>query len=452
MLISEIKIGDNRRAVNPEKVKELSESIKEIGLLNPIIVDQNKVLIAGAHRIEAFQLLGRENIPANIVNLVGLKVELAEIDENIMRNEVHFIDRCDYVKRRKEIYEKMYPETKNGGDRRSENFRTSVCRSENKAFTEDTANKTGISIRTVQRDLERAEKLTPETKETIKTYNIGKMESLDLANMKPEQQKQVTEKIASGEAKNVKQAKELIPEMKMAMNLIPEAKKLIKARNMDQKDALKMANMDAERQKLITDSLESGAVKGIIQAIQKVNREQIKTQEIPLPKDKYNVLLIDPPWRYEFAETESRAIENQYPTMDLEDIKKLEIPACDDSVLFLWATAPKLEEALDLMNAWGFKYRTCSVWDKELIGMGYWFRSQHELLLVGVKGKFRTPDPENRFSSVYREKRSKHSKKPNAYYDMLEKMFPNGKYLEIFARQKYNESWEVWGNQCNADI
>ena len=79
--------------------------------------------------------------------------------------------------------------------------------------------------------------------------------------------------------------------------------------------------------------------------------------------------------------------------------------------------------------------------------MGYWFRNQHELLLVGIKGKFHSPDPEKRVSSVFREARTQHSKKPDYFYQLIEKMFPDGKYLELFARQKYNERWEVWGNQ-----
>lgn len=167
----------------------------------------------------------------------------------------------------------------------------------------------------------------------------------------------------------------------------------------------------------------------------------------PLPKGKFNVILADPPWEYEFTKTKSRAIENHYPTMNLETIKSLNIPSADNSILFLWATAPKLEEALEVMRAWNFKYRTCAVWDKEVIGMGYWFRSQHEHLLVGVKGKFHPPAEDKRISSVFREKRTKHSKKPEFIYNLIESMFPGGKCLELFARQKHSEVWEVWGNE-----
>lgn len=178
-------------------------------------------------------------------------------------------------------------------------------------------------------------------------------------------------------------------------------------------------------------------------------REELREQLItpPIPEGKYDVIYADPPWKYDFSETESREVENQYPTMELEKIKELNIPSAENSILFLWATAPKLKEALEVMSVWGFEYKTNAIWDKEIIGMGYWFRGQHELLLLGTKGNPSTPAQSIRVSSVYREKRGEHSKKPDYYYSLIEKYFPDGKYLELFARKKFNEKWCVYGNQ-----
>jgi len=178
----------------------------------------------------------------------------------------------------------------------------------------------------------------------------------------------------------------------------------------------------------------------------KVERQADIVLNPVIPDGEYNVILADPPWQYNFSETQSREIENQYPTMTLDDIKNLNLPVEENSVLFLWATAPKLEEALEVLNAWGYEYKTCAIWDKGVIGMGYWFRSQHELLLVGVMGTFRTPEAEDRFSSMIHSHRSTHSSKPEIIYEMLEKMFPNKKYLEVFARSN-REGWVSWGNQ-----
>ena len=103
---------------------------------------------------------------------------------------------------------------------------------------------------------------------------------------------------------------------------------------------------------------------------------------------EYDVIMSDPPWRYDFSNTDNRKIENHYPTMTLEEIKALKVPSANNSVCYMWATAPKLLEALDVLSAWGFTYKSQMAWDKEIMGMGYWFRGQHELLLVGTKGKF----------------------------------------------------------------
>ena len=171
---------------------------------------------------------------------------------------------------------------------------------------------------------------------------------------------------------------------------------------------------------------------------------------------KYQIIYADPPWRYDFSESKSRQIENHYPTMALNDIKALKIPAEDNCLLYIWVTPPKVEEAIEVMVAWGFKYRTCLVWDKEKIGMGRWFRQQHELLFVGVKGKFATPEPSKRISSVLRDKRTIHSKKPDYIRDCIRVWYPNASKVELFARNDGRQDifgkstwdgWDLWGNE-----
>jgi len=141
-----------------------------------------------------------------------------------------------------------------------------------------------------------------------------------------------------------------------------------------------------------------------------LSRWTVKEEENPPPLpvgEHYSIIYCDPPWRYDFSETTSRKIEEKYPTMDLKDLKKIKLPCNGDAVIFMWATAPKLREALELMEAWDFDYKTHAIWDKEKIGMGYWFRGQHELLMVGVKGEFSPPSQKHRVSSVFRIPRSK---------------------------------------------
>jgi len=177
--------------------------------------------------------------------------------------------------------------------------------------------------------------------------------------------------------------------------------------------------------------------------------EQLKKSLPPLPNKKYQVIYMDPPWRYNFSRSVTREIENQYPTMELEEIKALPINrlAEDDSVLFLWATSPKLEEALQVINAYGFKYITSAVWDKVHIGMGYYFRSRHEYLLIGKKGSLPVPKPENRPASIINIPREKHSKKPVEFYVIIEKMYPDATKIEIFSRIN-KKGWDTWGYEA----
>lgn len=177
-------------------------------------------------------------------------------------------------------------------------------------------------------------------------------------------------------------------------------------------------------------------------------RTKIITEQNSLPEGKYQVVYADPPWQYEFATSTAREIENQYPTMNVEEIINIPVNELSgqDSVLFLWVTSPKLIEGIKVLQSWGFQYITCAVWDKEKIGMGYYFRQQHEILLVGKKGSLPTPAPKDRIGSVIRSPRCEHSKKPDIFYEIIENMYPNYKKLELFARKRRND-WQAWGNQ-----
>jgi N6-adenosine-specific RNA methylase IME4 len=169
----------------------------------------------------------------------------------------------------------------------------------------------------------------------------------------------------------------------------------------------------------------------------------------------YQVLYVDPPWRYEHAEP-TRAIENNYPTMSLDEIKALEPPAAGDAVLFLWATSPKLSESMEVLDAWGFEYRTCMVWvkadedtGKQHVGMGYYARQQHELLLIAKRGDLPVPAESTRPASVVTSPRTQHSAKPERFYELIESMYPDLARVEMFARTN-RDGWAAWGNQAQA--
>lgn len=164
---------------------------------------------------------------------------------------------------------------------------------------------------------------------------------------------------------------------------------------------------------------------------------------------QYGVIYADPPWRFEPFSRETgmdRAADNHYPTMTLEDIKALPVPAADDCVLFLWATVPMLPQALEVMVAWDFAYRSHFIWEKGELGTGYWNRNCHEVLLVGTRGDIPAPGPGSQYASIIEAGAGEHSAKPFAFREAIEDMFPTLPRLEMFARESW-DGWDSWGNE-----
>lgn len=176
-----------------------------------------------------------------------------------------------------------------------------------------------------------------------------------------------------------------------------------------------------------------------------------KKEKTPdLPEGKYQVIYADPPWMYgqEQHSTEKQAtvLETHYPSMPTEDICQLPIGnlGLDNSVLFLWTTSPKLFEAKQVIDAWGYEYKSSMVWDKVKHNVGYYVSVRHEFLLICTRGSC-LPDNPKLYDSVITEERTEHSKKPEVFYDIIEDIY-KGKKIELFARNKRN-GWECWGNQ-----
>ena len=168
---------------------------------------------------------------------------------------------------------------------------------------------------------------------------------------------------------------------------------------------------------------------------------------------KYKTILADPPWQYNdtslrFGEKKragNSSAESQYPTMTLQEIKSLKIPTEDNAYLFLWVTNPFLWVGFQLLEAWSFNYKTDMVWVKNKgPSMGWFTVSRHEHLLIATRGE--GMHPEYRPISWFNAQNSRHSKKPELIYKTIEKMYPKGKYLELFARNK-RKNWESWGNE-----
>jgi N6-adenosine-specific RNA methylase IME4 len=173
-----------------------------------------------------------------------------------------------------------------------------------------------------------------------------------------------------------------------------------------------------------------------------------------LGENVYAVIYADPPWRFEPYSRDTgmdRTADNHYPTMELDAIKAIQVPAADDCVLFLWATVPMLPQAFEVMHAWGFNYKSHCVWLKDWLGTGYWFRNKHELLLVGTRGNIPAPAQGQQYASVIEACVGKHSEKPGHFVEMIEELFPNLPAIELFARGP-RLGWKVWGNELGASV
>ena len=178
---------------------------------------------------------------------------------------------------------------------------------------------------------------------------------------------------------------------------------------------------------------------------------------------KYNIIYADPPWSYKDKRDKHPRMcggaISHYNTMSIEQIKSLPIKelAADNCMLFLWVTFPNLQEGLDVIKAWGFKYKTLGFsWiktnknnGKPFFGIGYYTKSNCEVCLIGVKGK--PIKVSNSVSSVIISPRQEHSKKPDQIRDKIVELCGDVPRIELFARQK-TEGWDAWGNEVESDI
>lgn len=203
--IKEIQVKEGRRSLDNCHVGELADSIREIGLLNPLTIDRDNFLIAGLHRLEAVKRLGWTEVDCTVSSLEGLAAELAEIDENIVRSDMSTLEYGEILLRRKEIYETLHPETKRGMRNGQTSKSDKMSFLETKSFAQDTAEKLGVVPRTVERQIQTAKNLTQEAKEIIKNADkkISKKEALKLSRLEPEDQKEAARLLTTQQIRNM---------------------------------------------------------------------------------------------------------------------------------------------------------------------------------------------------------------------------------------------------------
>jgi N6-adenosine-specific RNA methylase IME4 len=181
----------------------------------------------------------------------------------------------------------------------------------------------------------------------------------------------------------------------------------------------------------------------------KANRELAESDMV------YGVIYTDPPWTFETRSDagKDRSAENHYPTMSLDDIRAMKIPAGNDCALFMWVTVPHLHNGIEILQGWGFEYKSAYFWHKTVKGTGYWSANEIEVLLLGTKGNVPAPLPEQRMDQKITAAQGKHSEKPEVFAEGITKMFPHVAKLDMFARKQSHkgENWFYWGNEVTDD-
>ena len=359
-----IKVGKRfRKDPSARDVEIMVESILEVGILHPIVVDEDYRLVAGHIRLEACRSLGWRTIPIHVVPLVD-RVS-GEIHENIVRK----------------------------------GFTVSEMVAIKRYYAPEIASEA-------------------KTRQGTRT-DLGK----ELSGNIPQ---------SSGKTRDI-----------VAKLVGVSGRTLEKA-----EDIVEVAEADPETFGDILKDVDSGKT-SISHAHTKIKRRQKHIDPPSLPEGIFDIILADPPWPYYLPLR--GAPDAHYKTMSLEDICSLEVEGvsiqekiADNAILFLWATNPQNKVAHRVIESWGFTYVTNMAWVKDRWGTGYYLRGKHELLLIAKRGDIPPPIEEVRPSSVLNAPVREHSRKPDEVYDMIEKMYPNRRYLELFARNR-REGWTAWG-------
>jgi len=363
MRIADIKIGDRHRK-DMGDIKGLANSIGVVGLLHPVVVDNDGTLIAGLRRLRAFELLGRTEIPATVVDLE--EIILGESDENVCRK----------------------------------NFTPSEY----------------VAISRAIEPLEREEAEKRRERRPISSGNLpGQIRS------------DSRDKIAKA--------------LGVSGRTFEKAKEIIAA-----------AESEPEKYAPLADEMDrTGRVAGVHRKLNVAKKSEAIEREAPtLPAGKYHVIVADPPWKYPGEDAVGRRAPNPYPSMSMDEIRTLDVArlALDNCILWLWTTNTFMRDAFTVLDAWGFEHRTILTWGKNKFGLGDWLRGQTEHCIMAIKGR-----PTVRLtneSTLLLAPTGKHSEKPEAFYEMVERMCP-GRKVELFQRQP-REGWDGFGDEVEAGV
>lgn len=367
-----------------EEYAELKEDIRQRGVMVPVEFDEQGNVLDGHHRLKVCEELGIKEYPRVI------RAGLTEEEKRLHARKLNMARRHLTQEQKRGLIREQLKETPEKSDRQI---------SAGLGVDHKTVSAQRKSLETIgeipQCSRETADGRTyPAERKPVSVFNPSKREEKALNNPK------VIERMADGES-------------------VLEAEKNVSRE---------------ERQEAIQAKIEAPKT----------------TRHIDIfnTDKKYRVIYADPPWQYNDKQDTAKlgGAVKHYPTMPLDEICALPVPAENNSVLFLWTTSPMLEDAFKVIHAWGFNYKSSFIWDKVSHAMGHYNSVRHEFLLICTKGSC-TPDVPKLLDSVVSIERTEHSKKPNEFREIIDTLYPLGERLEMFAREAA-QGWDVWGNMA----
>lgn len=241
------------------------------------------------------------------------------------------------------------------------------------------------------------------------------------------------------------------------------AGKLAKKSGLNRSALERQRNLRKNNPKL-ADDVADGKTKPT-EARRQLKKEQVSKKVEALPKNKYRIIYADPPWKYndergglgssegQKTDRASSAALDHYPTMTNAEISALDVKslAANDCVLLCWATFPLVPEQLEVVKAWGFKYKTSFIWDKTRGSFGHYHKAEAEALLVCTRGSC-TPDAEKRENQIQRFPRAEHSRKPEEWRKLIDRQWTIGPRIELFRRGDAPKGWDIWGNEAAPEL
>jgi len=280
------------------------------------------------------------------------------------------------------------------------------------------------------------------------------------------------EEVFSKKAKENQGARTDISQISVKSKSIDTQKELSKVANVSHDTIAKVKKIQAQASEEVKAKLSTGEV-SINAAYQDIKKEENKKLllekkelykirvknktedqfkiDIKNTNETFRVIYADPAWSYNDKQDTPQlgGAAKHYDTMTINELCKLPVNNISEknSILFLWVTSPLLEDAFQVVNAWGFKYKTSFIWNKVKHNMGHYNSVRHEILLVCTKGSC-TPDNKKLYNSVQSiERNNNHSEKPIEFINIIDDLYNYGNKLEMFCRTIKKENWYGWGNE-----